>query len=84
MTLPINPLEVLEDLIDDDPFIRSYPFFKKYMRDWDELGGESACKVPEEIIFEFYAEKLPVEEALQLWYTYDPYEQLTACKYGLR
>jgi hypothetical protein len=84
MTFPINPLEVLEDLIDDDPFIRAYPSFGRYVQAWDEVGGSEASKVPEEVVFEFYAEKLPVEDALQLWYTYDPYEQLTACKYGLR
>jgi hypothetical protein len=80
----MNPIDVLETLIDDDPFIRAYPSFAKYVQAWDEAGGNEALIVPEEVVFEFYAEKLPVEEALQLWYTYDPYEQLTACKLSLQ
>jgi hypothetical protein len=78
-----NPLEVLEDLIDDDPFIRAYPSYDRYVNAWDEFGGADAWSVPDEAIFEFYAEKIPVEEALHLWYTYNPYQQLTLCKQNL-
>jgi hypothetical protein len=73
-------LDVLEDLIDDDSFIRAYPSFGAYIRAWDEMGGEGACVVPEEVVFEFYAEKVQVEEALHTWFTYDPVTQLTMCK----
>lgn len=65
-----NPLDILEDLLDDDPFIRAYPSFQRYIDDWDEMGGESAIDVPSQIIFEFYAEKLPIDQALSIWHAY--------------
>lgn len=66
-----NPLEILEDLLDDDPFIRAYPTFQRYIDEWDEKGGESAEEVPSQLVFEFYAEKLPVDKALFVWFTYN-------------
>lgn len=63
--------DILEDLMDEDPFIRSYPSFGAYIMAWDECGGEDACKVPESVVFEFYAEKLTPEEALHIWFTYE-------------
>lgn len=60
-------LEILEDLIDDDPFIRAYPSFTRYLNKWSQ---EAHISAPEEILFEFYAEKVSVEEAIQLWETY--------------
>jgi hypothetical protein len=80
----MNPLEVLEDLIDDDPFIRSYPSLDAYIRAWDEDGGPNAEYVPDELLYEFYAEKIPVEEALQMWFAYTPLEQLEMCREVLR
>jgi hypothetical protein len=71
---------VLEDLMDDDPFIRLYPTFKAYIRAWDEMGGEAATRVSENFVFEFYAEKVLPEDALHTWYTYDPLTQLQSCK----
>lgn len=65
------PLEVFEDLLDEDPFIRAYPSFKRYLDEWDEKGGESVWEVPEEVVFEFYAEKLHIDQALLLWFTYN-------------
>ncbi len=65
-----NPIDILEDLLDDDPFIRAYPSFGKYLDEWDENGGGGAQEAPEAVIFEFYAEKLHVDQALQLWFTY--------------
>ena len=76
----MNALDVLEDLIDDDLFIRQYPTFDAYIRAWDDMGGEGANKVPESLVFEFYAEKVPPEEGLHTWYTYDPVTQLQSCK----
>ena len=61
-------LEILEDLIDDDPFIRAYPSFYRYLDEWDELEG--AWDVPEEVVFEFYAEKIEPQEGLEIWGTY--------------
>ena len=75
-----NALDILEDLIDDDPFIRSYPSFDVYVRAWDEEGGEAVLAVPEDVIFEFYAEKLTPREALHIWFTYSPVEQILFCK----
>jgi hypothetical protein len=75
-----NVLEILEDLIDDDPFIRRYSHFEAYLAEWDEMGGDGAIKVPVQLIFDFYAEKVMVEDALHTWYTYDPVTQLTTCK----
>lgn len=75
-----NILEILEDLIDDDPFIRRYPHFDAYIAEWDEMGGEGVHNVPTQLIFDFYAEKVGVEDALHTWYTYDPVTQLTTCK----
>lgn len=66
-----NPIDILEDLLDDDPFIRAYPSFGKYIDEWDEKGGVGAWTAPKSVIFEFYAEKLPVDQALQLWFTYN-------------
>lgn len=57
--------------MDDDPFIRAYPSFNAYIKEWDEYGGVDACKVPESVVFEFYAEKLTPEEALHIWFTYE-------------
>lgn len=76
----MNAFDVLEDLIDDDPFIRSYPSFDAYMRTWVEFGGEEVYGIPMAIAYEFYAEKIPPEEALHIWFTYDPLEQLIRCK----
>ena len=80
--MAMNALDVLEDLIDDDLFIRQYPNFESYIRAWDDMGGDGANKVPEALIFEFYAEKVSPEEALHTWYTYDPVTQLRSCKNG--
>ena len=66
----MSELDVLEELIDDDLFIRMYPSLKKYLDDWDEMGGPEAQEVPEQIVFEFYAEKLPIDQALSIWFTY--------------
>lgn len=66
-----NPLEILEDLLDDDPFIRAYPTFQRYIDEWDERGGSSAEEVPSQLVFEFYAEKLSVDQALSIWFTYN-------------
>lgn len=65
-----NPLEILEDLLDDDPFIREYPSFQRYIDEWDEKGAPEAEDVPSGLVFEFYAEKLPVDDALAIWFTY--------------
>jgi hypothetical protein len=67
----MNALDVYEDLLDDDPFLRKYPNFQRYIDAWDEEGGEAVLNVPEQIVFEFYAEKLTPAEALHIWYTYD-------------
>lgn len=61
-------IEILEDLIDDDLFIRTYPSFYRYLDEWDELEG--AWDVPEEVVFEFYAEKIEPQEGLEIWGTY--------------
>lgn len=79
-TANTNILDIFEDLIDDDPFIRSYPSFDAYIREWDDEGGDEVSAVPERVIFEFYAEKVPVGEALHLWLTYSPVEQIEKCK----
>lgn len=76
----MNPLEVLETLIDDDVFIRSYPSLGAYIRAWDEQGGPAAECVPDELLYEFYAEKLPVRDALHMWFTYTPVEQIRKCQ----
>jgi hypothetical protein len=81
--MTMNQLDVLEELIDDDPFIRFYPSFARYVQAWDEMGGERASKVPEDVVFDFYAEKLTPEEALHIWHTYDPIEQIMRCKESL-
>jgi hypothetical protein len=65
----MNELDVLKELMDDDPFIRAYPSFNSYISDWDELI-DSDEEVPEQIVFEFYAEKTPIPEALSIWYAY--------------
>ena len=75
-----NAIMVLEDLIDEDPFIRSYPSFSSYLRAWDEMGGDAAVVVSENVVFEFYAEKVLPEDALHTWYTYDPLTQLQSCQ----
>lgn len=75
-----NALEILEDLIDDDPFIRRYPSFEAYIRVWDEEGGRGVHTVPEAVIYEFYAEKLTPEESVHLWLTYSPIEQIELCR----
>lgn len=63
--------EILELLMEDDEFIRSYPTFKHWMAEWDEKGGEGASRVPEQILYDFYAEKTPVDDALHTWFTYN-------------
>jgi len=80
----MNPLDVLEALIDDDPFIRAYPSLSAYIRTWDELGGKEAQFVPDELLYEFYAEKLTVEDALHIWFTYTPLEQIQKCQEIIR
>jgi hypothetical protein len=80
----MNPIEVFEALIDDDPFIRAYPSLEAYTRAWDEEGGPEVECVPDELLYEFYAEKLPVEQALHIWFTYTPIEQIQRCKEVLR
>jgi hypothetical protein len=80
----MNPLEVLEALIDDDPFIRAYPSLSAYIRAWDEEGGPEVECVPDELLYEFYADHVPVDEALQMWFTYTPLEQIGRCQEVLR
>lgn len=65
-----NCIDILEDLIDDDPFIRAYKSFGRYIDEWDNKGGVGAWAAPDSVIFEFYAEKLFVDDALALWFTY--------------
>jgi hypothetical protein len=65
-----NPLDVMEDLLDDDPFIRAYPSFAAYVNVWDEDGGVDAWSAPSTLLYDFYAEKLPVDQALHMWFTY--------------
>lgn len=66
-----NPIEIFEDLLDDDPFIRAYPSFRRYLYEWGERGGVEAYDVPDAVIFEFYAEKLIVDDGLAIWFTYN-------------
>lgn len=67
-----SQFSILEDLMDNDPFIRLYPTFEKYLMAWDQMGGPDASNVPHELVFEFYAEKTLPEQALHTWYTYAP------------
>jgi hypothetical protein len=64
-------LEILEELINSDEFLRSYPTFEAYLSQWDEDGGIEAARVPAQIIFDFYAEKVEVKDALHTWFTYN-------------
>lgn len=80
----MNPIDVLEALIDDEPFIRSYPSLSAYIRAWDDEGGPTAWRVPDELLYEFYAEKLPVPQALHIWFTYTPLEQIRRCQEVIR
>jgi hypothetical protein len=75
-----NALEILEDLIDDDPFIRLYPSFEAYILAWDADGGFEVYAVPEAVVYEFYAEKLTPAEAVHIWLTYSPVEQIEKCR----
>ena len=61
--------------MDEDPFIRLYPSFESYLRDWSEMGGEGVADVPQSVVFEFYAEKVMPEKALHTWFTYDPFSE---------
>lgn len=65
-----DALDILEELMDDDLFIRAYPSFKKYLSEWDEKGGVDALLAPRDLVFEFYANKTSIDDALHLWYTY--------------
>jgi len=53
--------------MDEDEFIRAYPSFYRYLAEWDQ---EAHISAPEEVLFEFYAEKIFVHEAIELWETY--------------
>lgn len=68
--MTMNELDLLEELIDDDPFIRSYPSFRSYLNEWNDNYHYGADEVPAQIIFEFYAEKTPIPEALSIWHAY--------------
>lgn len=68
--MTMNELDILEELIDDDPFIRTYPSFRSYLNEWNNNYHYGADEVPAQIIFEFYAEKTPVLEALAIWHAY--------------
>lgn len=67
----ISELDILEELIDSDKFIRTYPTFEAYLSQWDEDGGKEATRVPAQIVFDFYAEKVEVKDALHTWFTYN-------------
>jgi len=67
MEIAMTELDVLEDLMDEDEFIRAYPSFYRYLAEWDQ---EAHISAPEEVLFEFYAEKIFVHEAIELWETY--------------
>lgn len=82
MVMP-NALEILEDLIDDDPFIRHYSRFELYLKEWNEYGGREVVALPDGVVYEFYAEKIPPAEALHIWFTYSPVEQIELCKEAL-
>ena len=69
--MTMNELDVLEELIDDDPFIRAYPSFRTYLREWSEVACKGSNETPAQIIFEFYAEKTPIPEALSIWEAYE-------------
>lgn len=76
----MTEIEIIEALAEDDEFFRFYPRFDVYSAEWLRMGGAEAAAVPQHVIFEFYAEKLMVEEALHIWFTYDPVTQLEMCK----
>lgn len=69
--MSMTDISLLEELFDDDPFIRAYPSFAKYIAEWDEKGGVDALLAPRDFIFELYASKTPVDSALHIWYTYN-------------
>lgn len=66
----MNEIEVLEDLLKDDMFLRTWPTFKHYFSDWgrlaEEVGADDAQWAPTELIFEFYAAKVDVAEGIGL------------------
>lgn len=66
--------EVLEELMDTDDFIRSYPNIDAYVKEWDRLGGLDAMLAPKNMICEFYAERESVVNALHTWFTYQEYQ----------
>lgn len=66
----MTEVEVLEDLLKDDPFLRAWPTFRAYLTEWIYLSSEvnsSACELaPDELIFEFYAARVDVAKAMSI------------------
>lgn len=56
--LYMNEIDVLEELMKDDPFLRLYPTFSSYLKG---VGG-----IQLDLALEFYASHLPPEEAMKL------------------
>lgn len=79
----MTEIDVLEALAEDDEFFRFYPSYATYRSEWDTMGGKEVGAVPDSVVFEFYAEKIMVEDALHTWFTYDALEQILACREGL-
>lgn len=66
----MTEIEVMEDLLKDDVFLRTWPTFKRYLADWgylaEEIGAEASLLAPNDLIFEFYAAKVEVPEAMSI------------------
>jgi hypothetical protein len=66
----MTEVEVLEDLLKDDPFLRAWPTFRAYLTEWIYLAAEirsDACELaPDELIFEFYAARVEVARAMSI------------------
>ncbi len=54
----MNQFDVIEELMDTEPFIRSYPTFSQYIQ---EMGGVSL-----DLALEFYASHVEPSEAMAL------------------
>lgn len=68
-----NSLEILEDIIDSDAFVRLYPSFKAYWAEWVEFCGESSgLYYAKDLAAEFYCERVGVADALHTVLVYKP------------
>jgi hypothetical protein len=71
-----NEIELLEEITEDNVFLRRYPTMKSYVKALRELGaiGDRPERIGEIGVFDFYANHIEPEDVIAIQETYEENE----------